>query len=93
MTGNINEFMLDPADQKSNSKEDIKRKLQSIVSSMEVMDEEKANIKEILGDLKAQHEIKPAVARKVAKIMHDPESLSRMEQEQFETEELYNKIK
>lgn len=76
----------------SNERKTIKSKLTSIVSSMQVMDEERENIKEITKDLKEEHEISPKVAKAVAKIMKEPEKLQEFEEESRAIEELVKQI-
>ena len=66
----------------------LKSKIMSIMSSMEVMDEEKENIKEICGDLKEQHNITPKVAKAVAKLLKNPEKAQEIEDENFAIDKL-----
>jgi len=79
-------------DERSNEKTILKSKLLSIVSSLDVMDEERENIKEIVADLKAQHGIEPKVAKAVAKILRNPEVLQDMEDAAIAIENLYKRI-
>jgi predicted RNase H-like nuclease (RuvC/YqgF family) len=80
------------APQGHNEVSTLKAKIMSIVTSMQAMDEEKENIKELLADLKAQHEISPKVARKVAKLIHKAEGLSDLEEEYNAIEQLHQKL-
>lgn len=71
----------------------LKSKLQSIVSSLQVMKEERENISEVLGIIKDEHQIEPKVARKVAKFLHEPDSVKDFSETYELVNELYNKIK
>jgi len=76
-----------------NEKTVIKSKLMSVVASMQVMDEERENIKEVLSDLKEAHSIPPKVGRAVAKIMHTPEHQQDMEAHMQAIELLLERLK
>lgn len=76
----------------SNEKTVIKNKFDSILSSMQVIDEERENMKELFKDLKESHSINPKVAKKVAKYMHDPEAMADAEETGKLVEALYDRI-
>ena len=76
----------------SNSKAAIKAKLLSIVSSLQARDAENEHIKDILGELKAEHGIKPKVGRKAASIMHK-QNQAELDEFDREVNELLLQIK
>ena len=79
-------------DQQDQTATAIKSQIQSIVSSMQVIDEEKENMKECLETLKNNHDIPPKVARQVANWLNNPEKMKEFESQQFEAEQLFAKI-
>lgn len=87
----MNKFLGEQPADKNNEASVLKSKIMSIVTSLEVMDEEKENIKEILSDLKASHDIPPKVARAVAKIIHKG-TLKDLEDEYNAIEQLHEKV-
>jgi vacuolar-type H+-ATPase subunit I/STV1 len=82
-----------PKMDKSNELKVIKAKIESIVYSKDRIDEEKEAIKEICNDLKNDHLIKPAVAKKVADILRDPEKIGQMQTDLSDIQALFDSLK
>ena len=90
MTTDINEFLDGP---QSNSKADVKAKIMSIVTSLGTIEEEKEHIKDLVKELKDNHGLKPAVSKKCAKFMQNPELLEALETETDEIKMLIDSLK
>lgn len=74
-----------------NETANVKGLILAIVQSLEMMDEERDTQKELLAKLKADHDIEPKVARKVAKILHK-KNKKEVEEEATDVDNLYKRI-
>lgn len=82
----------DTKNSKNNEKTVLKSKLMSIVASLDAMEEERENIKEIVTALKNDHGIEPKVSKAVAKILQKPEKLEEMKEHKEAVQALYDKL-
>ena len=71
---------------------ELKSKFISIVQSMEVMEEERNNMKELYADINTQFDINPKSAKRVARWMHSPEKFSEDESAAWDAEQLFKKL-
>lgn len=71
----------------------IRQKMMAIVSSLEIIEDEKEMIKGLCKDLKDHHGITSKIAKKVAKILANPDLLEEFEAENNTIENLYLRVK
>jgi len=70
----------------------LKQKIEAIVYSLNLIEEERGAMKDLIKDIASSHGIKPSVVSKVAKYKQDPEKYANDKEIHNAIQELFDKL-